>query len=335
MSLMADEIAQIPSAAATLLTEGAAELRALAEDIKGRNFTYVIICGRGSSGHAGVYLRYLIETIMGYGVSASAPSVITGYRTTPKMRGALFIVISQSGRSPDLIAATNAAREGGAFTLALVNDASSPVALAAHRVLPIHAGEERSVAATKTVVNSMLAGALLIAQVAGDEVLRAGLNRMPERLASARALDWSAWGASLQNASAAYVTGRGHGFGPAREIALKISETLRLPALAYSSAELRHGPRAALGKSTPVLVLRQNDAVSLSIDELAADLQAASLPVFMCGGNGALPWLGDDHPACDPVTMMVPAYSAIEREAVRRGYDPDKPVGLKKVTETL
>jgi glucosamine--fructose-6-phosphate aminotransferase (isomerizing) len=335
MSLMADEIAQIPSAAANLLTEGATELRALAEDIKGRNFTYVIICGRGSSGHAGVYLRYLVETVMGYGVSACAPSVITGYHAAPKMRGALFIVISQSGRSPDLIAATAAAREGGAFTVALVNDAGSPVAQAAHRVLPIHAGEELSVAATKTVVNSMLGGALLIAQVAGDEVLRGALNRIPQRLALSRALDWSDWGAGLQNANAAYIAGRGYGLGPIREIALKISETLRLPALAYSSAELQHGPRAALSKATPVLVLRQNDALAQGTDSLFDDLKAAQLPIYMCGGNGTMPWIGDDHPACDPVIMMVPAYSMIEREAVRRGYDPDKPIGLKKVTETL
>jgi glucosamine--fructose-6-phosphate aminotransferase (isomerizing) len=335
MSLMADEIAQIPSAAATLLTEGATELRALAEDIKGRNFTYVVVCGRGSSGHAGVYLRYLIETVMGYGVSNSAPSVITGYHANLKMRGALFLVISQSGRSPDLVAATSAARERGAFTVALVNDASSPVALTAHRALSIHAGEELSVAATKTVVNSMLAGALLIAQVAGDEVLRGALNRMPQRLASARALDWSTWGTSLQNANAAYIAGRGYGLGPIREIALKISETLRLPALAYSSAELRHGPRGALSKTTPVLVLRQDDALSAGTDALAAELKSAALPIYMCGGKGALPWLDDDHPACDPVAMMIPAYAAIEHEAIRRGYNPDQPVGLKKVTETL
>lgn len=335
MSLMSEEIAQIPSAAAQLLTDGINNIRALADDIKGRTFTYVVVCGRGSSGHAGVYLRYLIETLMGYGVSASAPSVVTGYQGTPKMRGALFLVISQSGRSPDLIAATKAAREGGAFTLALVNDAESPVAKAAHRVLPIFAGEEQAVAATKTVVNSMLAGALLIAHITGDEVLRAAINRMPQRLASARALDWSAWSASLQNASAAFVTGRGHGFGVIREVALKISETLAIPSLAYSAAELRHGPRAAVTRSTPVLVLRQKDAVAQSIDELADDLKAAQLPVFMCGGAGTLPWLGDDSPACDPIAMLVPAYHAIEREARRRGLDPDKPVGLQKITETL
>ncbi|MES2907207.1 MAG: SIS domain-containing protein [Pseudomonadota bacterium] len=335
MSLMSDEIAQIPSAAAQLITNGMEDIRALADDVKGRTFTYAIMCGRGSSGHVGVYLRYLIETLMGLSVSASAPSIVTGYQAAPKMRGALFIVISQSGRSPDLVAATHAARENGAFTIALVNDPESPAAKAAHRVLPIFAGEEKAVAATKTVVNSMLAGALLIAHVTGDEVLRGALSRMPQRLASARALDWQAWGASLQNASASFVTGRGHGFGIAREVALKLAETLTIPSLAYSSAELRHGPRAAVTRSTPVLVLRQNDAVSQSIDDLASDLKKAQLPVYMCGGAGDLPWLGDDHPACDPVAMLVPAYNAIEREAQRRGLDPDNPVGLKKVTETL
>ncbi len=334
-SLMADEIAQIPGAAARLLSDGMPDIRALANDLKERTFTYVVICGRGSSGHAGTYLRYLIETKLGYGVSFSAPSVITGYETAPKMRDALFIVISQSGRSPDLIAATKAAREAGAFTLAIVNDAESPAAKAAHRVLYIHAGLEQAVAATKTVVNSMLTGALLIAQTAGDEVLRAALNRVPERLAQARALNWSDWGASLQNATAAFVSGRGHSLGSAREIALKLAETLRLPTLAYSAAELLHGPRAAVGKTTPVLILRQNDQLAKSIDDLAHNLQSAQLPVHMCGGAGTLPWLGDDHAACDPLLMLVPAYAEIEREARRRGLDPDKPVGLKKVTETL
>ena len=335
MSLMADEVAQIPGAAATLLTEGAVPLRSLADDFKGRSFTYAIICGRGSSSHAGVYLRYLIETVLGIGVSNSAPSVITGYHATLKMRGALFIVISQSGKSPDLIAATNAAREGGAFTLAIVNDADSPVAKAAHRVLPVFAGPELAVAATKTVVNSMLAGALLVAQVAGDEVLRAALNRMPQRLAQARSLNWSAWGTSLQNASAAFITGRGYGYGPAREVALKMAETLRLPALSYSSAELRHGPRAALSRATPVLAFRQNDALAQGTDDLISDLAASQVPVFTCGGKGSLAWIGDDYPACDPLCMLMPAYAVIEREALRRGYDPDKPLGLKKVTETL
>ncbi|WP_232628912.1 SIS domain-containing protein [Methylobacterium sp. Leaf118] len=333
-TFMAREIAEIPAAAAALLESGAAAR--IAQSLRPRPFPFVVLCGRGSSGHAGVALRYLIETRLGLPVSASAPSVVTGYARAPQMEGALFVVVSQSGRSPDLVAATRAAREGGALTLALVNDPESPAATASDLVLPILAGPERAVAATKTVTNSMIAGAALVAAWAGDGALEAGLAALPERLARAQDLDWSAWGADLGGAPAAFVTGRGHGLGTVREIALKLAETLRLPALGYSAAELRHGPRASVSAATPVLALRQADAMADGIDGLVRDLRRDGLRVQACGGpDGTLPWLGDGHPACDPIAMLVPAYRAIEAEARRRGLDPDAPAGLTKITETL
>ena len=335
MTHMADEIAEIPAAAARLLARRE-RIDAVAQNLRGREFPFVVICGRGSSGHAGVALRYLVESRLGLVVSTSAPSIVTSYRVAPKVARALFVVISQSGRSPDLVAATEAARAGGALTLAIVNDEASPVAGAAELVLPVAAGPERAVAATKTVVNSLIAGAALVAAWSGDEALGGAVDRLPQRLAAALDLDWSDWTADLAGASTPFVTGRGHGFGTIREIALKISETLRLPALAYSAAELRHGPRAAILPTTPVLALRQNDEVATGIDALVRDLRGAGIPVRMCGGpHGTLPWLGDDHPACDPIAMLVPAYRVIEAEARRRGYDPDRPPALSKVTETF
>ena len=145
-SAMAAEIAEIPAVARRLLDDIAA-LRAAAQALARRKFPFAVICGRGSSGHAGVYLRYLIETRLGIVVSSSAPSVLTGYGRRAAMNGALFVVISQSGRSPDLVAATGAAAEAGAVTLALVNDVNSPVATAAAFAVPLQAGVERSVAA--------------------------------------------------------------------------------------------------------------------------------------------------------------------------------------------
>ena len=334
MTFMADEIAECPAVAARLLASS--QIERVARDLRNRSFSFVVVCGRGSSGHAGVYLRYLIETHLGYVVSASAPSIVTSYRKAPHVDGALFVVISQSGRSPDLVAATRAAREGGALTLALVNDPASPAAEAAHLVLPIEAGHERAVAATKTVVNSLVACAQLVALWAEDDGLAKAVSRLPDRLRRAQALDWSAWTAALAGTPTPFVTGRGHGFGTIRELALKMSETLCLPALAYSAAELRHGPRAALGPTTPVLALRQNDEVAAGVDELVRDLRTQGVPVAVCGGPlGTLPWLEDDHPACDPITMLVPAYRAIEAEARARGFDPDSPPSLTKVTETL
>ena len=333
-TLMAADIREIPICAQRLL-HNEAQITAVARALAQHNFTYAIICGRGSSGHAGVHLRYLIETQLSLGVSNSAPSVITGYHGAPRMAGALFIVISQSGRSPDLVAATKAARDGGAVTVAIVNDAHSPAAQIAEYVIDICAGQEIAVAATKTVVNSMLAGAILIAEVAGQQDLLDALQKTPQRFKQALSLDWQQWAATLKNASAAYVTGRGYGYGPVREIALKMSETLNLPALAYSAAELLHGPRGALSATTPVLALRQNDPMAQSVDALVRTLEQDGLPVAMCGGSGKLSWIGDENAVLDPVVMLLPAYLAIEQEARRRGRNPDQPAGLQKVTETL
>jgi glucosamine--fructose-6-phosphate aminotransferase (isomerizing) len=293
-----------------------------------------VVCGRGSSGHAAVHLRYLVETRLGLPVSATAPSVFTSLDRELRLDGAPFVVVSQSGRSPDLVAATAAARKAGARTLAIVNDPDSPVARAAELVLDIGAGPELSVAATKSVVGSMAVGAMLVASLANDTALDAALARLPARLEAAQALDWSA--IPLAGARCAFVTSRGFGLGPAREIALKMAETLRLPALAYSSAEFLHGPRAALGPDTPVLALRLADATASSVDAMVADLRASGQAVRVCGGPGGdLPWLGDDHPVADAIAMLVPAYLAIERATRAAGFDPDRPPHLKKVTETL
>jgi glucosamine--fructose-6-phosphate aminotransferase (isomerizing) len=332
---MAREIAETPALAAQLLSRHD-DFCAIADRIRQAAPRIVIVCGRGSSGHVGVYFRYLVEARAGVIVSAAAPSVFTAYRRRPDMRNALFVVISQSGRSPDLVMATEYARESGALTLAIVNDDASPVAAAADLVLPIGAGPERAVAATKTVALSMLAGVQLVTALTGDADLRDGLHRLPERLEKVRACDWSAWGNSLTAAPAAFVAARGYGFGTAREIALKVTEILRLPALGFSAAELRHGPRAAVTPATPVLLLRQNDEAGATVDGLANDLRDAGETVFAAGGpDGTLPWIGDDHPICDPVAMLLPAYAAIEKEARRRGLDPDNPQHLSKVTRTL
>jgi glucosamine--fructose-6-phosphate aminotransferase (isomerizing) len=331
---MAQEIADVSDAAKRLLASDEIFDR-FADAIRDKAPRIAVMCGRGSSGHVGVYLRYLFEARLGMLVSASAPSVITAYQRAPDMRDALFLVVSQSGHSPDLIAATQSARSLGALTIAIVNDENSPVAAASDLVLPILAGPERAVAATKTVILSMLAGARLVAALARDRALSDAVQRVPGRLAEAQEVDWSFWGQTLVRAPAAFVAARGYGFGPAREIALKLSETLRIPALGYSSAELRHGPRAAINSKTPVLLLRQQDEAGATVDELVRELINRGEPVFVAGGKSGLPWIGDDHPILDPVVMLVPAYRAIEEAARKRGFDPDNPPHLTKVTRTL
>jgi glucosamine--fructose-6-phosphate aminotransferase (isomerizing) len=332
---MAREIAEIPAAATRLLAR-ADPLAGVVARIEQARPRMVVFCGRGSSGHVGVYLRYLVEARLGLLVSNAAPSVVTAYRRPPDMRDALFVVVSQSGRSPDLVTATRVARKAGALTLAIVNDETSPAAAEAELVLPIGAGPEHAVAATKTVVLSMIAGARLVAALARDDDLLEGLRNLAPRLSGAAACDWSPWAAHAAEAAVSFVAGRGYALGSVREIALKVAETLRVPALGYSAAELRHGPRASITPATPVLVLRQNDEAAAAVDDLVGDLDGAGETIFTAGGpRGTLPWIGDGHPICDPVVMLVPAYRAIETVARRRGFDPDKPPYLSKVTQTL
>ena len=211
-SAMARETAEIPAAIGAP-ARAHRLFAAIAERIEQAKPRIVVFCGRGSSGHVGVYLRYVFEARLGLLASAAAPSVVTAYQRPPDMRGALFMVISQSGRSPDLVTATEVARQSGALTLAIVNDEDSPAAAASELVLPIGAGPEQSVAATKTVVLSMIAGTRLVAALARDDDLNQGLQRLPLRLAGALACDWSAWADRAAAAAAAFIVGRGYGLG--------------------------------------------------------------------------------------------------------------------------
>jgi glucosamine--fructose-6-phosphate aminotransferase (isomerizing) len=332
---MAREIREIPEIADRLLTEHDL-VAAVVNRIRQADPRVVVISGRGSSGNAGTFLRYLFEARAGLLVSTSAPSVMTTYGQSIDMRNAIFIVISQSGRSPDLVTGAQSARQNGALTIAIVNDLTSPVALACELTLPIGAGLERSVAATKSVVLSMIIGVQLVASLTSNDTLTEKVKRLPQRFRDALTCDWSAWSSSCAAARAAFVIGRGFGLGPAREIALKITETVRLPTLSYSAAEVRHGPLACASAETPLLVLRQNDESSAMVDALIADLRVRKLNVFSVGDpSGTLPWIGNDDPICDAITMLLPAYAAVERAARDCGFDPDNPPNLTKITETL
>ena len=334
-SAMASEIGESADVVSRIVRNRGA-IAEIAQRLRIGSAPLCVLCGRGSSGHAGVFLRYLVETRLRLPVSASAPSVTTAFRTTLQLRNALFIVISQSGQSPDLVAATTSARATGARTIAIVNATSSPVAAAAEFVIPIEAGAEHSIAATKTMIGSMAAGAELIAELAEDQALRSALDTLPERLNRALSLDWSEVSDDLGEASAVFVAARGLGLGSAREIALKLAETLRLPAIGLSAAELQHGPQAALSSRTPVVMLRIGDQTAATVDALAKDLREQKIALHLCGGpHGSLQWLREDDPLTDPITMLVPAYRMIEQTARKRGFDPDSPPRLRKITKTF
>lgn len=298
----------------------------------------VITGARGSSDHAATFAKYLIETRLGVPTSSAAPSVSSVYGMSFKAEGALFIAISQSGRSPDLLSTVATARDGGAFVLALVNDVASPLAQAADEVLPLRAGAEISVAATKSYIAALTAVVGLVAAWGQDEELAAALRDAPALLERSWALDWSPLVNALCPANNLYVIGRGPGLGVAQEAALKLKETCGLHAEAFSAAEVRHGPMALVKPGFPVLVFRQRDESEAGIDALVADLADRGANVLVAGpaseGATSLAFV-DAHPAIEPVLQIQSFYRAANALSAARGFDPDRPLHLAKVTETI
>jgi glucosamine--fructose-6-phosphate aminotransferase (isomerizing) len=298
----------------------------------------VVTCARGSSDHAATYAKYLIETRARIVTASAAPSVSSLYGIDQDLRGGLFVAISQSGRSPDLLASVAAAKASGATVLALCNSPDAPLVAAADHVIALNAGPETSVAATKSFLASLAALARLTAAWTQNEALERALPELPALMDRAWQLDWSSAVTALEKLEHLYVIGRGLGLAAAQEIALKCKETCGLHAEAFSSAELRHGPFALLGPRFPALLLAQNDATREGVTALAAELASRAIPVLLAGSRApraqVLASL-ECAPELAPILAVQSAYRMIAALAIRRGFDPDRPAHLSKVTETL
>lgn len=336
MGLMAREIAEIPQAAARLLAERAALAR-IGEALRQRDPALVVTIARGSSDHAAGFLKYLVEIAAGVPVASLGPSVASVYGRPLRVPGALSVAISQSGQSPDIVAAQAAAGAGGAQTLALTNVAGSPLAQASDHTLPLAAGPEQAVAATKSFVNSTIAGAALVAFWQQDRGLIAALDRLPDALDRALSCDWSAMTGALADTGSAYVLGRGPGYPIACEIALKLQETSGIHAQAYSAAEVLHGPAAIAESGFPVLALVLDDAARAAVTRTCERLAGQGAQVFATApaeGAGTLPLPAPIHPFLDPIVAVAAFYIFAERLARAAGHDPDRPRHLQKVTQT-
>lgn len=331
------EAAESASAVRRQLAANRERAAALGERLRKAAPRAVVTCARGSSDHAATYAKYLFETRLGVLTASAAPSVTSVYRSSQDLSDCLFVAISQSGRSPDILVTARAAREAGALVIALVNAEGSPLAEIAHETLPLCAGEETSVAATKSYIAALAAVAQLVAEWSGDEKLRSALARAPALLSLAWELDWSAALPILVRASSLFVIARGVGLGVAQEAALKLKETCGLHAEAYSGAEVRHGPQALLGSAFPALVLAQDDAARPGLEALAGDLAARGVSVACAGahapGTLLLPTLAAD-PAIAPLLIAQSFYRLANAAAIARGHDPDHPPHLAKITET-
>ncbi|WP_206243994.1 SIS domain-containing protein [Novosphingobium terrae] len=315
-------------------------LIALGEHLRAHPPASVTTCARGSSDHAATYGKYLIETMLGIPTSSAALSVFSLYDAPVVAAGSLCLAISQSGRSPDLLAAVVAHKRAGAHVIALVNDETSPLAALADTLLPLEAGAERSVAATKSYIASLAGLAAIVAAWTRDEALNTALDLLPDQLEQAFALDWTPALPVLAEARNLFVIGRGYGLAVAQEAALKFKETCALHAEGFSSAEVRHGPMAIVGPGFPVLALATGGTAGDSVRAVASEFAERGATVLLADAAGPLE--GTLHcpslptvPALEPILLIQSFYRLANALSVTRGLDPDSPPHLNKVTRTV
>ncbi len=343
MSWMREETLDSANCASRFLAHGLVLGLAAGDALRSRSIRHVEVLGRGSSSHAGTVLRYALAAHGGIGVSAAMPSLASSEQAVADMKHGALVAISQSGQSPDLVRFAQAARVAGAYLVALTNSTDSPLGATADIEVSLCAGPERAVAATKSVIMSVLAGLAIVSGYRRDDKLVQALHRVPKRLDEAAACDWSALGASLVKARAVYVVGRGADLGIAKELALKIAEAVGIPGLAFSSAEFLHGPLGAVSAQTPVLGISSDALTMASVVTALERARGLDAPTLLAHGNGAVTGLpASDLPLppaqgslADCMLTLVPAYLAIEAAAIAAGRNPDQPRGLSKVTETL
>ena len=331
---MAQELHEAPQALRRQARELAVPLAKLATSLNRRPPRLVVTCARGSSAHAATFAKHLIELYLGIPVAAAAPNIASVYHRKLRLKDQLFLAISQSGKSEDLVETAAMARAAGALTAALVNTPESPLAAACDIVLPIGAGAELSVAATKSFVASLAALLRLTAVWAADGRLHAAVDRLPERVAAAGELDWSPALDVLAPAASLITIGRGPTLAIAREAALKLKEVANLHAEAFSGAEFLHGPVALVATRYLIFVLMPSDAAETGMRRLVADLGSKGAALIVAGPGGSLPALAPDHPATDAVCLIQGFYAMLVRLAARLGIDPDRPRHLQKVTRT-
>lgn len=332
------EAAQAPGVVRDQLENNAAGVRRIGVLLREMSPRAVVTCARGSSDHAATFAKYLIESHTKVLTSSAAPSLSSLYDAKTDLRNVVFVAISQSGKSPDLLCAVENAKNCGACVIALCNSMSSPLVQMADHAIPLCAGAETSVAATKSYIASLSAIVHLLASWTLDDTLMTALLRTPEQLERAWSQDWSRAVPLLRDAVNLYVVGRGFGLGVAQEAALKLKETCGLHAEAFSAAEVKHGPMALVGAGFPVLMLSQNDESRAGIEELARDFISRGAHVLMAGaqvtGSIALPAV-PSHAVIEPILMIQSFYRMATALAVARGLDPDAPPHLRKVTETI
>jgi glutamine---fructose-6-phosphate transaminase (isomerizing) len=337
--LMQAEIVEQPAALARLLEHREA-IAAVAAGIRAGAPRFVQLVARGTSDHAALYAKYLIETTIGVPCGLVSTSVFTTYGQRPDLHGVLWIAISQSGGSPDLVESTERARAGGAITVSVTNNPGSHLDGAADHNLSIQAGPERSIAATKTYTSSLLTLWLLVRAWAQLDARAA--ERVPEWVEAALGADIGEVASRYRFVDRLVTTSRGYAYPTARESALKLMETCYLSAHAFSGADLLHGPLAMIDQDRPVLAIVPEGAGGRALAPVLSTLQERGADICVVAPTSIdaptatrilLPSGMDEQLA--PIAQIVPLQRLAYSMAVGRGHDPDHPRGLRKVTETF
>lgn len=337
---MLQEIGETGDAVARQLSQNAERLAELGARLRSLDPPLVTTIARGSSDCCALYLKYLVEIVSGVPCASIGPSIATLYRTPMRLEGGVSVAISQSGRSPDIVEMQRHARRGGALAVALVNDVASPLAQEAEILLPLCAGRERSVAATKSMLAGLVAGASLVAAWREDRQLADALTGLPDVLRRQGAPPPAAMLERLANARSAFVLGRGATLAIAVEAALKLKETCAIHAEAYSAAEVLHGPAELVAPGFPVIAFLPSDAAREGMLPTLTALADAGAAVIAIEAGGAdeedrLATAKVEAALLEPIVMIHRFYRLAEALALRLGRDPDSPRNLRKVTETI
>ncbi len=335
---MLAEAREAPESVATQLAQDDTLYSAFGADLRSLPPSAVLTIARGSSDHAAHFMAYLIMARMGRLVTSLPMSLITLYQSQMQCEGLVSMAFSQSGQSPDLVAPTRFFRAGGARTAAFVNASPSPLADAAQWVFPLHAGAEKSVAATKSFIAQLVAGARTVAAWQDDLVLQSALSGLPGALHRAANQDWSAGVELLQGADRLFVIGRGTGQAIAMEAALKFKETCGIQAEAFSGAEVKHGPMALIEEGYPLLIFAPRGPAQAGLVALAEEMRGRGAKILLAapvGTPGAnLPVVDTSSIDLDPISVIQSFYPMVEALARSRGLNPDEPRHLNKVTRT-
>lgn len=343
MSHFRDEIAEQPEVASRLLAQSRDAVAAIGARIRKTRPRGYVIAARGSSDHAALYAKYLFGARNRALVALAAPSLFTHYGSAPNLEGQCVIGISQSGASPDVVSVIEEARRQGALTIAISNDAESALAKAAELVLALGAGPERSVPASKTYTASLVALALISQVVDPDPTFAAALYRVPQAMASALEMDSDVDKlVAFLGGSRAIVLGRGFNFSTAEELALKLMETSYLMARAWSVADFEHGPIAVLEAGIPVVVVDGGGAMTTLVRSIRERIVAKGCHVVRLADgqvaeadSSTTVQLRSGLPEeLTPISLAVLAQLLSHRVAVARGFDPDSPREIRKVTRT-